>query len=903
MRPSRYRIPPGRQRSLASVAIVLTMLAATWCVSISRPTTALASPSQDRAELAEWWAPVHFQDVDTSGKTGLDGKSDYITSYDFDGDINGRNNWENTGKHRLPAHVYYSVVETKGFAYLLYTFFHPRDWADGSLDDYQEDLSEHENDTEGVLVIVERNSSRHGTLKAAITVSHSDFYSYVPEDSDWQNGAQDIDGRLPLKSSPHGDGHGRPWTAQQANTHAAWSFDARDRVRDQYEDGDGILYVPGDEAEEPTGPNDRDVEYTLVDVFAEGGMWDKRHDTSLFAKPTNFAGDDGPNPNGAACGDGGAECHTDAASAPWAWDDKDDLPGKGYLATNPAELVFNYFNWPGKPAKPDLAYTWNPYNGIAPPDPPETTEWRVMGLGSSSTFGEGSSDGNGYRDTAEGEFRKEADHVDWVGSVRVGTMADRDIEGWRGYRISQIAGKAECAVKTYQPNLVTVLAGGNDVIQDYQMDGAIGRLESLVRQVITDSPKATVLVSGLQPFRDAGTNARGRAFTAQIPAMVERLVADGKHVVFTDVSSLNATDITNDGIHPTDAGYEKIGRAFATAARQAKGKGWITDRPAPQAPNANDHPCGFEDHGEGVDSGAEEENKLGAGWDDRGVIQAQQFPSSNRFWMVDINKDRKAEFVTVDDKQNFRFWWNSGPSGRNWVPFVEGQNSYTPSPGAVGNMLRFGDVDGDGFPDCMVVELNGKVHLSTWKAENPSGSRMCMNKYDGVASVFSKGSSGDRPVIDPTTQIRFADVTGGGRDDYLLIKADGTTTAWYNRDFQVKDGKKYLDWAEPQKIGNALQNPRQIRYADINGDKRADRVLITARGGARAWLNEGPKGAGGKYRDIGRIAGDAEVPPKDVHIADIDGDGKADFLRIGWTGVTHAWLNKLPPEFFNSFHP
>ncbi|RBQ14672.1 hypothetical protein DP939_39380 [Spongiactinospora rosea] len=62
---------------------------------------------------------------------------------------------------------------------------------------------------------------------------------------------------------------------------------------------------------------------------------------------------------------------------------------------------------------------------------------------------------------------------------------------------------------------------------------------------------------------------------------------------------------------------------------------------------------------------------------------------------------------------------------------------------------------------------------------------------------------------------------------------------------------------------------------------------------------------GGKFRDIGKIAGDAEVPPKDVQFADVDvdGDGKADFLRIGWTGVMHAWLNELPADYFDTFHP
>ncbi|MFD4350385.1 FG-GAP-like repeat-containing protein [Streptomyces coelicoflavus] len=892
------------------MSIVLALLAATWTVLVARPPSAAASPSRERAELAQWWAPVHFQDVDATGETSLDGKSDYLTGYDFDGDRNARNNWENTGRFPLKANVYYSVVETKGFAYLLYTFFHPRDWSDGTIGNWQEDLNEHENDAEGALVVVARDGSPHGTLKATITVSHSDFYSYVPKGGDWTGAAQDVDGELPLKGSPHTDGHDRPWTAQQANTHAAWSADALSELRGEYADGDGILYYPGGTAEEPDGPNDRDVQYALTDVFAAGGMWDSRSLTSLFATPDNFAGDDGSNPYGAACGEGGVagpadgECSTDSANPPWAWDDKDDKAGRGYLASNPAELVFDYFNWPGKPASPDLAYTFNPYLGVTPPDPEEPVDlWRTMALGSSTTYGQRSSDGNGYRDTADAGFRGLVRDVDWVGSVRVGTMPDRDVEGWPGYRISEIAGKAQCSVKTYQPNVITLIAGGNDVIQDYHLDGAIGRLGDLVRQVSADAPGVTVLVAGVQPFRDAGTDARGDTFTKQVPGLVHDLVEDGIHAVYTDITGLGPAEVGSDGIHPNDQGYEKIGDAFVDAVRQAKDKGWI-QKPNPQAPDAGSHPCGLKDDGSGT-GGAEptKPDKLGPGWDDRGVIQSRQFPSSNRFWMVDVNKDRKAEFVTVDKDQNFRFWWNGGPSGEKWVPFVEGKNSYKPSAGAVGNQLRFADIDGDGFPDCMVVDLTGRVSVHTWKADNPAGARMCMNKYDGVGSVFSKGPTGDRPDIDPSTKIRFADVTGGGRDDYLLIEPNGTTTAWYNKGFQTKGGREYLDWTAPQRISGALELPREIRYADINGDRRADRILITARGGARAWINEGAKGAGGKFRDIGRIAGDAEVPPKDVQFADVDGDGKADFLRIGWTGVAHAWLNKLAPDYFKEFHP
>jgi chitinase len=232
---------------------------------------------------------VHFQDVDTSGETSLGGKSDYITSYDYDGDLNGRNNWENASEFPLAAHVYYSVVQTPSFTYLIYMFFHPRDWADAALDDYEEDASEHENDSEGALVVVANDGSEHGVLKAVLTVAHKDFYSWLPAGSDFASGQEDVDGAIATMGSPHDDGHQRPWTAAQASTHAAWAMGATRKpspdLGDQYRNGDGIMYYPGATAEVPQSANDRDVQYTLIDMFAPGGMWDSRNNTNLFATP------------------------------------------------------------------------------------------------------------------------------------------------------------------------------------------------------------------------------------------------------------------------------------------------------------------------------------------------------------------------------------------------------------------------------------------------------------------------------------------------------------------------------------------------------------------------------------------------------------------------------------------
>jgi len=340
------------------------------------PTAAsAASRATDRAAVARYWAPIHYQDTDVTGNQSDRGRSDYITNFDFDGDWNGRNNWENSRTKPLKAHAYYSVVETKTHWFITYMFFHPRDWNDQPFD------IEHENDAEGVLLTVERDGSPSGVLRGAVTVAHKDFFSYTPKGSPFTSGREDIDGELPMAMH---DGHLRPVTAQEAKGHGLKARGGYDIV------GDGVIYYPSDVAEEPEHADDRDVKYALVDIFAPGGLWERRHQEPTFAKVTNyksFAGDDELTSLD-SCGGGVLDCGTDSASPPWGWDDGNDLPGGGQLATDPAKLVWEYFKVPGAF---DRAYTYNPYADIL--DPPEQPTLVNGGAGDPSEAHPGGDDG------------------------------------------------------------------------------------------------------------------------------------------------------------------------------------------------------------------------------------------------------------------------------------------------------------------------------------------------------------------------------------------------------------------------------------------------------------------------------------------------------------------------------
>ncbi|MEV4708988.1 hypothetical protein [Actinoplanes sp. NPDC049316] len=325
------------------IAAVLTTALVTAGLAAPAPAHAAVS----RAELALRWAPIHYQDVDATGSHALGGKSDYVTRIDFDGDLNGRNNWDNAARSGVSfaANVYYSVVETGSHWYITYFFFHPRDWIDHPFFE-----TEHENDGEGVLLAVEKNGTDYGVLRSAVTVAHTNFYSYAPAGSTWTSGRESIDGTLQMQSSPY-DSFQHPVTAQEARGHGLKAYPQYNIV------GDGLVYYPSTTAETPSGTNDRDVQYALIDVFADGGLWAQRANANLFANLGTFAGD-----TSGDCGVGTFSCGTNSANAPWGWDDGDDLPGRGELATDPAKLSAEYFTVPGTLSR---SYTYNPYSSAA----------------------------------------------------------------------------------------------------------------------------------------------------------------------------------------------------------------------------------------------------------------------------------------------------------------------------------------------------------------------------------------------------------------------------------------------------------------------------------------------------------------------------------------------------------
>ena len=263
-------------------------------------------------KLVHRWAPVHYQDVHNTDRVGgLNGVSDFITRINYDGEWDTSNNWDNLDKSNvdLSAYCYYSIAETPEYWFIIYAFYHPRDWSFKFYGD-------HENDMEGILAVIKRpvfhSSDNFGDLKAIFSQAHDDFHVY------------ENDGTIQFK---HVNGFDHPMTWQESKGHGMYCV-----TEENYEfpGGDGIIYHPAPDhkttAEMPEGPNDDEVIYKLVNIFKMNGLWSHRKNKKTFSGFGTFEGS-----------------HQDKAHAPWKWRDKGKrkLP-HGLIAFDPQRFVKSY---------------------------------------------------------------------------------------------------------------------------------------------------------------------------------------------------------------------------------------------------------------------------------------------------------------------------------------------------------------------------------------------------------------------------------------------------------------------------------------------------------------------------------------------------------------------------------
>jgi lysophospholipase L1-like esterase len=192
-------------------------------------------------------------------------------------------------------------------------------------------------------------------------------------------------------------------------------------------------------------------------------------------------------------------------------------------------------------------------------DPPV----RVMPLGSSTTDGNTAPDTNGgYRPDLWQMLVGAGWSVDFVGPNRDADqkIGDPDHAGFGGMRIDFFDGKVDEWMATYQPDIILMHAGANDVLQDYDLPNAPTRLGGLIDHLLAARPTVAIYVATIGPITaNANDPAQVDAFNAAANTVVQTRANAGKNVHFVDNrAAFKPSDGAADHMHLTHSGYSKL---------------------------------------------------------------------------------------------------------------------------------------------------------------------------------------------------------------------------------------------------------------------------------------------------------------------------------------------------------
>ena len=356
----RFRVEATRDGITASLEIVVTDYTPN-VKPAERTTFPAEAPSRDKyRRLAEHYAPK------VAGETWFQPKSDYLARFDLDGDWRGDNNWGRAEVGSSQAYVYYATMETQTHWFLIYNFFHPRDYSDKCIAG-----TCHENDNEGMILTIERDGSEFGRLQTMETLAHNNIYSYR-NDRSVKKGVHRLDGDVELHDGSH------PVVFIESGGHGVYGSHAghsRYSVRqDEFSEGTGVTYVFKGKAERPRHPDDRNVGYELSPIYehwwlrAHTGAGGNNRAFDAYYAYQPYGGRPRPRLAEIAGSFLGREHGSNKAKPFWGWHDnrtrKRKVLATGQWGLDPAYSVSQNLRFRGRFS---LDYTYNPYLGIGEP--------------------------------------------------------------------------------------------------------------------------------------------------------------------------------------------------------------------------------------------------------------------------------------------------------------------------------------------------------------------------------------------------------------------------------------------------------------------------------------------------------------------------------------------------------
>jgi hypothetical protein len=140
-------------------------------------------------------------------------------------------------------------------------------------------------------------------------------------------------------------------------------------------------------------------------------------------------------------------------------------------------------------------------------------------------------------------------HSGWCIDVCNGTSALNNITNW---------------MTTYQPDIVMVHFGTNDIYQNTTGAVTTTRMDTLLARIYAVKPDTHVILSKIinNTKLTAAQQQNQQYYWNQIPVLASKYQSQGRKVTTVDLSTLLVASDYGDGIHPNQSGMTKMSNAY-----------------------------------------------------------------------------------------------------------------------------------------------------------------------------------------------------------------------------------------------------------------------------------------------------------------------------------------------------
>ena len=459
-------------------------------------------------------------------------------------------------------------------------------------------------------------------------------------------------------------------------------------------------------------------------------------------------------------------------------------------------------------------------------------------------------------------------------------MIDNHSEGRPGERINETISYSAAAL-AQQPNVILLHVGSNDLVWDDDVPNAPARLRVVLERLFNDCPEALVLIAMLGPSTNDYYQARMDAFNRMLPRLEGYFKAKGYRIMLVNApSNINTSEDLFDDIHPNDVGYQKMGHEFAKTVLAALAKGWVSDPidvSLPVLPPIPHSRCA--------------QNPTWAPLGRLATGESPDFPSPNRPLLVfgDFNSDGRDDYL-IFRHNTLQPYLNLGPptpediSGPplTWLPLPTITLPFVLDLAAPAPVVT--QLDPSLPPLILLPRRDGFVDGYTLVAPpNPLAVPFTVIPRGPVVPALAPDGTG----------VRFADVDGDGRPDYLYLHGDGAVSAWLNR-------------AHPSTTSShSHSDPAATRPEDLtkrsppHGAGRANAYKpLESEANAATPLQQATESVAPTWLPLGRIFAPPPLAPHllagEIIFQGLDGDGRADALLVTRDGAVRAWANRGP---------